>query len=136
MKMLALLACLLVLVGCAGTSSRGLPAKTPTPHATPTPPPPHKVRYLLTGSAESADITIQTPTGTSQQQGVDLPLHTDDGNRGLIFYGFGYGDFVYISAQNTGDYGSLTCQIEVDGTVISQNQASGAYAIASCQGQS
>jgi hypothetical protein len=58
--------------------------------------------YYLTGSAKSADITIETPTGTSQQEGVDVPMTSKTGNAGLRFTCFGTGDFVYISAQNQG----------------------------------
>jgi hypothetical protein len=41
--------------------------------------------------------------------------------------------FLYISAQNTGEYGGLTCQITVDGVVVAQNSASGAFTIATCE---
>ena len=49
---------------------------------------------------------------------------------------FGPGEFVYISAQNEGEYGSVTCRITVDGVVVSENTSSGAYGIATCEGRS
>jgi hypothetical protein len=92
-----------------------------------------EVKYFLTGSASSASITIETPGGTSQQAGVDVPLATKSGERGLTQC-FAPGSFVYISAQNDGDSGSIGCSIEVDGVTIAQTSSSGAYVIASCDG--
>ncbi len=91
------------------------------------------VVYELDGTASSADITIQTDSGgTSQQQGVDVPLRNKAGGEGLRFT-FDGGEFVYISAQNNGS-GTLTCRIKADGVVISENTASGEFAIATCEG--
>jgi hypothetical protein len=93
-----------------------------------------QITYQLEGTASSADITMQTPTGTSQQAGVKIPLTTKAGTVGIT-YTFQAGDFVYISAQNNDDSGSVTCKIVTEsGKVISSNTASGAYAIASCKG--
>ena len=118
----------MTLAGCAsGNASNLVPVDQWTP------PPPTVVTYDLTGSAESADITYATPSGTAQQQGVDVPLTMEDtGERGLSFDTFGGTAFLYISAQNTGS-GYLTCTIAVDGTVVATNTASGEYAIATCQ---
>mgnify|MGYP001217568671 FL=1 len=93
-----------------------------------------KITYLVEGTAKSANITIQTPTGTSQQSGVDVPLKTKAGTTGIT-YTFQAGDFVYLSAQNDTDFGTVTCKIVTEsGAVISTNTASGAYSIASCKG--
>jgi hypothetical protein len=59
----------------------------------------------LTGTTSSADITIEIPTGTSQQQGIDVPLYSKDGYTGLRMTGFSPGAFLYISAQNNKEYG-------------------------------
>lgn len=90
------------------------------------------VTYDLSGSATSADITMTTPTGTTQEQNVSVPLTLTDGTVGHTFT-FQAGDFVDISAQNDGD-GTLTCTIREGSKVISQNTASGQYAIADCSG--
>lgn len=104
------------------------------PEGTLAPPEPLEVRYDVSGTATSADITIETPTGTSQQNGVDVPLvRKSDGERGLIFTGFAPGDFVYISAQNQG-FGDITCSIHVNDVLISTNTSSGRFAIATCEG--
>jgi hypothetical protein len=90
------------------------------------------VLYEVEGTAVSATITAQMPTGTSQGTGKTLPLMTTSG-RGLTNT-FRRGAFVYISAQNEDEFGDITCRITVDGVVISENAASGGYAIATCQG--
>jgi hypothetical protein len=134
---------LLATVALAGCGSPSVVGASASPNPTPQM---HEVVYLLEGKAGfktefgrppmSADITVQTPTGTSQQQGVDVPLENKEGTPGLHFTDFAPGAFVYISAQNASKYGgSLTCAIEVDGVRISENSASGAYAIATCQGR-
>lgn len=103
------------------------------------------VLYEVDGTASGADITIETGDGTSQQS-VKVPLTSkSSGKQGLTFT-MQRGSFVYISAQNKGKmrpgasvnspdfYGSLTCRITVEGTVISENTTTGEYGIASCKG--
>lgn len=95
------------------------------------------VLYEVEGSATSVSITVETPTGTSQAKERAVPLTTEDstvGNRGLSFQ-FKSGAFVYISAQNEGETGTVICRITVDGVVVSENTADGAYAIATCKGR-
>ena len=91
-----------------------------------------EVVYYVDGTARSADITIETPTGTSQQS-VDIPLVNRGGTRGLRFT-FSPGSFVYISAQNRGETGTVRCGIEIDGITIAENTSQGAYSIAQCDG--
>lgn len=91
------------------------------------------VRYELDGTASSASVTLSTPTGTSQQD-TDVPMMNKSGTTGLRFTGFLPDDFLYISAQNDGS-GTLTCRIIVDGVAVSENTASGEYAIATCEGR-
>lgn len=89
--------------------------------------------YAVTGSARAADITIQTPTGSSQQNDVGVPLVSKAGSEGLEF-SFASGAFVYLSAQNQGG-GEITCEIRTkEGRVISRNTAQGEFAIATCSG--
>jgi hypothetical protein len=91
-------------------------------------PKPVTVEYQVDGSATSASLTYQNPTGVAQTD-ASLPtsLPYPQGQ-------FHAGDFVYVSAQNSGASGTTTCRILVDGVVISQNTASGAYTIATCSG--
>ncbi len=92
-----------------------------------------KVVYEVEGTAKSVDITIETPSGTSQQQNLKVPLESKDGHVGLRFE-MERGDFVYVAAQNQGSSGTVTCRITVDGVIVSKVTSSGAYAIASCDG--
>lgn len=95
---------------------------------------PVAVTYEVVGTADGVDLTMETPTGTVQASGKAVPLRTDEG-RGITYSGFTLGDFVYISAQNTGDDGTVTCRIRSSGgTVISENTSDGAYSIATCEG--
>lgn len=89
------------------------------------------VTYELTGSARSADITYETPTGSSQQNHVGVPLMDRSHGLGIKFEFPGSATFLYLSAQNNGG-GTITCWIKVDGTTLSHNTARGAYAIATC----
>jgi hypothetical protein len=120
-------AALLFLGGCSTAS--------PSAQAPPAPAALTKIRYSVSGTTNQASVTFQTPTGTSQQNDIDIPLRTKDGYYYLEF-AFTGGAFVYLSAQNSNDRGSLTCHIETaNGQVLSENTASGGYAIAACQGR-
>jgi hypothetical protein len=102
-----------LLAGCAaGTSTRYL-TPTPTPSSTYTPAELVVIYELESDDVTSADITYQTPTGSSQQEGVDVPLTMEkSGEQGMELTGFSPGDFVYLSAQISSEYGgSLTCRI-------------------------
>lgn len=90
------------------------------------------VLYEVEGSVEWADITYETPTGT-QQESPDVPLMTESGQRGLSFE-FTPGSFVYIAAQMKDSFGTIRCRITVDGVVISENESSSSYGIATCKG--
>lgn len=93
-----------------------------------------EVLYEVEGTATSVDITMETPSGTSQGANKKVPLaNKETGKRGISLT-MERGDFVYISAQNQGSSGTLTCKISVDGVVIAKVTSSGAYTIASCKG--
>lgn len=92
----------------------------------------HEVLYeatadSYTGGGRSGLVTAQTVAGTTQGTGL-LPFSD-------TIRDFHRGDFVYISVQNQQPAGSVTCRITVDGTVVSENTSTGAYAIATCQGK-
>jgi hypothetical protein len=93
-----------------------------------------EVLYEVEGSATGANLTMESATGTVQANGKAVPLvNKTSGKRGLTFT-MPRGHFVYLSAQNEGSRGSITCRITVDGIVVSTNTSSGAYTIASCKG--
>lgn len=82
------------------------------------------VKYKVTGTADSVSVTYANEDGgTSQKSEVYLPWsHT--------MYPMKSRDFVYISAQNNGKYGSVTTEIYVDGELFKTSSSDGAYVIA------
>lgn len=83
-----------------------------------------------------ASVTMRSESGGTIQLDVSLPMRNEDtGEPGLPSDRFKRGDFLYISAQNKEETGSITCRIEVNGKVVDEATSSGAYKIASCQGK-
>lgn len=85
------------------------------------------VKYEIRGTARSVDITLNNPTGgTEQYSNAGLPSN------------FTYNDFkdnfLYISAQNQGEYGTVTVNILVNGILYKTSTSSGAYVIATASG--
>jgi Mycobacterium membrane protein len=91
------------------------------------------VTYEVLGSASSVDTTERTPSGSRQQSNVAVPMTRESG--GPVTYSMSPGAFAYISAQNNGDTGVVTCRILVDGMVLAEVSSSGAYVIATCDGR-
>lgn len=121
-----LVSSLLLLVGGAGCTAAGsLDSST------------HVVTYKVGGTARTADITVARFDGqTMQHAGVDVPLHNGKtGADGLVMPGYRSGAFLYISAQNNGATGSITCEIWVDGVRVVSNGSVGGYTIADCSGR-
>ena len=87
----------------------------------------YHVTYRLTGSARTADLTIQNASGGTEQKTVRLPWSLNFDGRDA--------QFLYISAQNTGATGTLKCEILLNSTVVQTADADGAYKIASCSGK-
>jgi hypothetical protein len=117
-----------VVIGIIGAISSSSESDTPSTSYTARPDVKSTVQvvYLLSGSAGSINITAKSATGTEQASGALVPAR--------LVYEMRPGDFAYVSAQNDGEYGDVTCLITVDGVAISSNTASGAYTVASCQG--
>jgi hypothetical protein len=90
-------------------------------------PPVPEVLYRITGTASSVDVTLSNATGgTEQYSNVYLPKE-------YSYYSFS-DDFVYISAQNQGEYGTVTVSIYVNGNLFKTSTSSGAYVIATASG--
>jgi len=89
----------------------------------PEPPPTPEVEYKITGTASKVFVTLSNATGgTEQFDNVSVP-HT---------YTFETFDdwFLYVSAQNLGEWGSVTVTIYLNGAVVKTSTSSGAYVIA------
>ncbi len=84
---------------------------------------PVRVEYEVTGTAPTVFVTLNNATGgTEQFSNVSVP-------RTFTYDNYTYW-FMYISAQNEGDSGSVTVTIYVDGKVVATSTSSGAYVIA------
>jgi hypothetical protein len=87
----------------------------------------YTVTYEVTGDgAYSGSMTYENETGGTEQGDYKLPFRK--------VFDMGFGDFAYISAQNNGESGKITCRILIDGIEWKKSTSSGAYAIASCSG--
>ena len=85
------------------------------------------VEYEVTGSAYTVDVTYENSGGsTSREYAVGVPWS----------YRFSAdpGDEVYISAQNTGLYGTVTVAIYLDGEIFEAETSEGAYCTATASG--
>ena len=97
--------------------------KSITANFEPEPPPTPEVEYKITGTASRVSVTLNNATGgTEQYDNVSVP-HT---YRFDIFSDW----FLYISAQNQGEYGSVTVTIYLNGEVVNTATSVGAYVIA------
>jgi hypothetical protein len=87
---------------------------------------PHVV-YKITGTAQRVDVTLSNDTGgTEQYSNVYVPRE--------YWYPTFSDDFVYISAQNQGESGSVTVSIYVNDALFKTSTSSGAYVIATASG--
>jgi len=102
------------------------PTATP-PSATATRPA-YIVEYRLGGTASRADITLENETGGTEQFGNVLVKGWSKK------FGAERRQFVYISAQNQDEGGSIRCEIWVNGELWKEAESRGAYCIASCSG--
>jgi hypothetical protein len=96
--------------------------------SSPTEPSPQAfVVYNVTGTATRASMTYATSGGGTAQQG----------DRALP-WSFNWmakrGDFVYVSAQNSGSTGCVTVEIKVRDKVFQTTQSCGAFVIATASG--
>jgi hypothetical protein len=116
MKKLLLAACFgLLISGCGGQSTE---EKLPETYA---------VTYSVTGiNTSSASITYENSTGGTSQETVKLPWSKS--------FTFKRDAFLYISAQNQSNAGTVTASIKANNTTIKTSTSNGAYAIATASG--
>ena len=87
-----------------------------------------KITYRVSGTTpHGADVTYRNGEGGVEQQAVNLPWNSTT-------FGFSAGGFAYISAQNRGASGSVTCEIWMNGVKVRTSTSSGEYTIATCSG--
>jgi hypothetical protein len=85
----------------------------------------HDIQYKVEGPYK-ASLTYRNATGGTDQTTVALPWT-------LTFIGQPK-QFVYLSAQNTEDWGSIECTIYLDGVPVRKASANSPYGIASVSG--
>lgn len=108
---------LLIRGGSTPSSSPSSSYSTPTTY---------KVVYKVTGTATRASLTYNNQQGGTEQKEVNIPW---EGRLTVK-----KGAFLYISAQNDGSTGSVTCEIWVNDVKWKESTSSGAYVIATCSG--
>ena len=86
----------------------------------------YDVKYTVSGSATAASLTYQNGQGGTAQEDVSLPWEKT--------YQLLKGDFLYISAQNKADSGSITTNISVNGVNFKTTTSIGAFVIATSSG--
>jgi hypothetical protein len=87
-----------------------------------------RVEYRVVGSARHIDITMENrQNNTEQRDDVPVPFRTSGGTMDC-------GDFIYISVQNQGSSGTVTCEMFVDGVKVGSATSSGECVIACCSG--
>jgi hypothetical protein len=84
------------------------------------------VTYEITGSASAVSITLSNAQAGTEQGEYQVPFRKT--------YTMKRDAFAYISAQNQGEYGTVTCKIFLGSTVWKESTSSGAYSIADCSG--
>ena len=87
----------------------------------------YDVKYRVTGSTSSADVTYSNSSGGTQQERVTIPWDCE------FVAASGY--FAYISAQNRSDHGSIKVEILLNGVPVKQSESRGPYVIASASGK-
>lgn len=120
MKRLALIVLLAALAAACVPSSPGLESiEKYTPSE-------YRVRYNVAGTARAGSMVWENSQGGTEMGDYRLPWDKT--------FTFEEGDFVYISAQNQGETGSIICQIWVNGVKWKESTSTGAYSICTCSG--
>ena len=118
---------LTVIVGIVGTiwllAQLGSTSSSTSDYSAPTT---YSVIYKITGTASRASLTYENEQGGTEQTVVKIPWQKS--------MTVTRGAFLYLSAQNEGERGSVTCEIWVDNVKWKESTSSGAYVIASCSG--
>ncbi|MDR1417263.1 MAG: hypothetical protein LBJ57_07605 [Prevotellaceae bacterium] len=88
----------------------------------------NKIKYEITGSARRVDVTMEWSDGSTRQySNVSVPATYE-------FKSWGYDGFVYLSAQNDGVSGSVTCNIYHRDNLFKTATSYGEYSIATASG--
>jgi hypothetical protein len=89
----------------------------------------HRVTYRVDGATIEASITYTNSQGGTEQIAEQELLSSWSHN--ILA---SRGDFVYLSAQNRGDFGSVSCEILIDDKTFKFSRSQGGHTIATCSG--
>jgi hypothetical protein len=88
----------------------------------------YRVEYRATTTGmDGMSLTYQNAQGGTQQTKTDTMQWGES-------YTMDAGSFAYLSIQNQGANGSVTCEIYVDGKLWKTSRSDGGYTVASCSG--
>ncbi len=97
-----------------------------------------EVVYKVSGTAITVNVTLNNASGGTEQYGdVQLVFEGADGYEWVpVTYSYSSftDNFLYISAQNQGEVGSVRVDIYVNGQLFKTSRSSGAYVIATASG--
>jgi hypothetical protein len=96
-------------------------ASTPAPKQ-------YQVTYRVKGTTEEASLTYRNAQGELVQTAILIP----PGSVWAVTFDAPPGRFLYVSAQNARDAGSISCEILLDGHIKAQVSGTGAYVTVSC----
>lgn len=83
----------------------------------------YSVTYEVTSTdTGAASLTYANDNGSTEQQTVPLPW--------IKRFTAKPGQFLYLSAQNSSEYGGLTIRINIDGKTVKVANSHGGYSIA------
>jgi Mycobacterium membrane protein len=129
---LIVIALCLIAAGFFSSMVAPTPSRSASATATSSPPTSYQVTYRVSGyrasSLPEGSLTYTNAGGDTEQRGKEaLPWEKSFSARP--------GAFVYVSVQNAHDYGSVKCEILLNGIVVKESSSQGAYVIASCSGR-
>jgi len=111
-SILVVFCCLIALANSASSGSLTTPLSTNT-----------KIKYVISGTAQSAMITYYNETGGMEQVTQGLPFVKE--------FSVGSGAMLSLLAQNQGA-GTITCEIWINGKKIKTSTTTTQYGIATC----
>ena len=100
------------------------PSAVPAPSESSSPSGVLSVRYVVTGDTNTANVTYRNAQGEREQVRVGVPW--------TISFEARKGAPLYLSARNAKAYGSISCEIFVNGTSVRHVSSEGGYKTASC----
>ncbi|MFC1437162.1 MmpS family transport accessory protein [Streptacidiphilus sp. N1-10] len=86
------------------------------------------IEYVVTGTGSTANLSVDTPTGSAHHADAALPFRAS--------FTFKRGESVSVDATagEDGEATAITCTLLADGVVVKQSTATGAYAGTYCLG--